>query len=113
MIPNTAFSPSVSLVHKWANAVAAEMGALHWGAERVFYALVGGCAVYAAELACLYFLEREGGRYDALLFTGTCVQVPNLDDLIFLFFGRYTRRGGGLLHVVDSPLVFFFSLSNY
>lgn len=56
------FSPSVSLVHKWANAVAAEMRALHWGAERIFAALVGGCAVYAAELACSYFLEREGGR---------------------------------------------------
>lgn len=27
MIPNTAFSPSVSLVHKWANAAAAEMRA--------------------------------------------------------------------------------------
>lgn len=39
MIPNTAFSPSVSLVHKWANAVAAEMRALHWGAERVFLML--------------------------------------------------------------------------
>lgn len=41
------------------------MRALHWGAERVsFDALVGGCAVYAAELACSYFLEREegGGR---------------------------------------------------
>lgn len=63
MIPNTAFSPSVSLVHKWANAVAAEMRALHWGAERVSFMLfVGACAVYAAELACSYFLEREGGR---------------------------------------------------
>lgn len=53
MIPNTAFSPSVSLVHKWANAVAAEMGALHWG----FY---GDCAVYA-ELASTSLNEKEGG----------------------------------------------------
>lgn len=40
--------------------------------------------------------EKEGGgrRYDALLFTGTCVQVPDLDDLIFLFFGGiYETRG--------------------
>lgn len=71
MIPNTAFSPSVSLVHKWPNAVAAEMRALHWGAERVFFML---------SLAVVPFMppswpvrtslnEKEGGgrRYDALL----------------------------------------------
>lgn len=79
MIPNTAFSPSVSLVHKWANAVAAEMRALHWGAERVFFMLSLAAVPFMPPSwparTSLNKKREEGGgrRYDALLFTRTCV----------------------------------------
>lgn len=67
MIPNTAFSPSVSLVHKWANAVAAEMRALHWEAERVFLMLSLAVVPFMPPSwpARTSWNEREGGgRYE-------------------------------------------------
>lgn len=72
MIPNTAFSPSVSLVHKWANAVAAEMRALHWGAERVILMLSLAVVPFMPSWPARTSLnENEGGGM--MLCFGTCI----------------------------------------
>lgn len=68
------------------------MRALHWGAERVFLML---------SLAVVPFMPPS---WPARTFLN---EKREEGGGMMLCFARYPRRGGGLLHVVDSPLVFF------